>query len=138
MYIVSVRKSKGIAVIQVEFEGHILRFPLTKKSCIGLGQYMFERGQHSWLYSSTIDYPKEVKPSFRYDIRELMMEGYKKAYGDFSGVQEKRIGDYEIRGNKYVSIAINVKNPKDSHCFDINPDVGNDNAFIRACSWFED
>lgn len=49
-------------------------------------------------------------------------------------VQETVVGDYEIRGNQYVAIAINVKNPKDSHYFDIDPDVNN-NAFIRACGW---
>lgn len=49
-------------------------------------------------------------------------------------VQETVVGDYEIRGNQYVAIAINVNNPKDSHYFDIDPDVNN-NAFIRACGW---
>jgi hypothetical protein len=51
-----------------------------------------------------------------------------------NAVQETVVGDYEIRGNEYVAIAINVNNPKDSHYFDIDPDVNN-NAFVRACGW---
>jgi len=45
-----------------------------------------------------------------------------------------REGDYEIRGNKYVAIAININDAKDSHYFDIDPDVYN-NAFNRAIAW---
>ena len=41
---------------------------------------------------------------------------------------------YYISGNRYLAIAINVKNPKDAHHFSIDPDVNND-AFIRACGW---
>jgi hypothetical protein len=49
-------------------------------------------------------------------------------------VQEERIGDYEIRGNQYVAIAVNVNDAKDSHYFTIDPEVNND-AFVRACGW---
>lgn len=44
------------------------------------------------------------------------------------------VGDYEICGNKYVAIAINIKKPQDAHYFDIDPEVNND-AFVRACGW---
>lgn len=46
----------------------------------------------------------------------------------------KRVGNYEIYGNKYVAIAINVLDPKDSHYFTIDPEANND-AFVRACGW---
>lgn len=49
-------------------------------------------------------------------------------------VQKERVGDYEIYGNMYIAIAVNVNNPKDSHYFDIDPEVNN-NAFVRACGW---
>ena len=44
------------------------------------------------------------------------------------------VGEYEISGNQFIAIAINKTNPKDSHWFEIDPDVNND-AFIRACGW---
>ena len=42
--------------------------------------------------------------------------------------------DYFITGNQYLAIAINLKDPKDAHYFDIDPEVNND-AFVRACGW---
>jgi len=44
----------------------------------------------------------------------------------------RTVSDYEIAGNQYIAIAINIYYPKDFHYFDIDSDINND-AFIRAC-----
>lgn len=41
---------------------------------------------------------------------------------------------YEIVGNQFLAIAVNMDKPEDVHYFDIDPEVNND-AFVRACGW---
>jgi hypothetical protein len=128
---VSVTKNNGVAVVSIDSDEGKKFFPLTKRGCIAAGKHLAEIGADSWSNSSSVDFPKEVKPRFRHNVSDLMGEGFRSVP---TIVQETVVGDYEIRGNQYVAIAINVKNPNDSHCFDIDPDVNN-NAFIRACGW---
>lgn len=128
---VSVTRIDGEAVVSINAAEGRKFFPLTKRGCIAAGKYLAEIRAESWSNSSSVDFPKEVKRSFRHDVSELMMQGYRSIPPI---VQETVVGDYEIRGNQYVAIAINVKNPSDSHLFDIDPDVNN-NAFVRACGW---
>ena len=129
MIFVSVTKNDGQAVVSINAAQERKYFPLTKRGCIAAGKWLAEIGADSWSNSSSVDFPKEVKPRFRHNVSDLMTEGFRSVP---PVVQETVVGDYEIRGNQYVAIAINVKNPKDSHYFD--PDVNN-NAFIRACGW---
>jgi len=58
----------------------------------------------------------------------------KKRYLQSRSVRSKRVEEYEIRGNKYIAIAINVNDPTDAHYFTIDPEVNND-AFVRATGW---
>lgn len=51
-----------------------------------------------------------------------------------SPLSHARIEGYEIYGNQFVAIAMNVNDAADPHHFGIDPDVNN-NAFIRACGW---
>jgi hypothetical protein len=132
MIFVSVRKNdEGQAVVSINAAEGTKHFPLTKRGCIAAGKWLGEIRAEDWSNSSSVDYPKEIKPSFRHNVSELMIQGYRSIP---PVVQEALVGEYEIRGNKYVAIAINVKNPLDSHRFDIDPDVNN-NAFVRACGW---
>ena len=128
---VSVTTNDGQAVVSINSAEGKKYFPLTKRGCIAAGKYLAEIGAESWSNSSSVDFPKEIKPSFRHNVSDLMVEGFRLVP---PVVQETVVGNYEIRGNQYVAIAINVKNPKDSHYFDIDPGVNN-NAFIRACGW---
>ena len=137
-YYVSVVKVKNVPTIKIEGEGATTNFPLNKRGGRAAGRFLFLKQQESWMCSSTVDHPKEVHPDFRHDLRELMEEGWHAAKAEVTPstevVQQERVEDYEIRGNKFIAIAINVNNPEDVHYFDIDPDVNN-NAFIRACGW---
>lgn len=133
-YFVSVTMYQGRACVKVDGRADgIMYFPLTAKGCRAAGAWIAEKKQESWMNSSSVDFPKEIKPSFRHDVRELMNEGFAACIPD-EVVKHDRVGDYEIYGNQFVAIAVNVNNPKDSHYFNIDPDVNN-NAFIRACGW---
>lgn len=67
--------------------------------------------------------PEELTPDFSICIKYELQR-----------VRKKIVGKYEIHGNQYVAIAVNRDDPKDSHYFDIDPEVNND-AFVRACGW---
>lgn len=133
-YYVSVTLHDGSPVVSVDGRGgNIKYFPLTKRGCRAAGAWLFAEKQESWMNSSSVDFPQEVKKGFRHDVRELMEEGFTASL-PAPVVQHERVEDYEIYGNQFVAIAVNVNNPKDSHYFDIDPEVNN-NAFIRACGW---
>jgi hypothetical protein len=145
-YFLTISKIQNVAFLRIERNSpqEPKYFKLTKKGCIDAGKFLFNEKQENWQHSSTLDFPHEIKPSFRYNVLDLIQEGYQLAQLNLdkpaneslkdSIIQQARVGDYEIRGNQYVAIAVNVNNPKDSHYFDIDPDVNN-NAFIRAQGW---
>jgi len=133
---VSITKHEGEAVIEVDFNNRQQGssfFPLTKRGCIEAGKWLHRLGVGSWLNSSSVDSPREVKKSFRHNVSDLMDEGYRQLVLP-EVVKAERVGEYEIRGNQHIAIAINVNDPKDAHYFTIDPEVNND-AFIRACGW---
>ena len=77
---VSVTKYKGLAVVQVRIGTNHLRYPLTKAGCLQAGRDIhtgFKGRVDSWMNSSSVDFPQEVKRGFRWDVRELMAEGFR-------------------------------------------------------------
>ena len=65
----------------------IRSFPLTKKGCISMGKFIWSSGATHWMCSSSVDFPKESKPSFKWDVRHLLNQGwaeasYKARHGD--------------------------------------------------------
>ena len=133
-YFVSVCKYLDRPHVKVDGRGgNVMYFPLTIKGCKAAGAWLYAEKQESWMNSSSVDFPEEVKKGFRHDVRELMAEGYR-ACLPAEVVRHERVEDYEIYGNQHVAIAVNVFNPSDSHYFTIDPEVNND-AFIRACGW---
>ena len=76
-YHVSVSKHIGKPVLIVlDSQDKAKIHPLTKASCIQAGRDMFLAGQESWTNSSTVDFPQEIRPGFKHDIRELMNAGF--------------------------------------------------------------
>jgi hypothetical protein len=76
---VSVTKYKGKAVVDVRIGQNHLRYPLTKAGCLAAGRDIFKgfNGEvDSWMNSSSVDFPQEVKPGFKWDVRELMSQGF--------------------------------------------------------------
>lgn len=133
-YFVSVTRHEGQAVVKVDGRGgNIAYFPLTVRGCREAGAWLYAEKQESWMNSSSVDFPQEVKKHFRHDVRELMEEGFT-ACVPAPAVRHERVEDYEIYGNQHVAIAVNVNNPRDSHYFTLDPGVNND-AFVRACGW---
>jgi hypothetical protein len=59
-----------------ESDTHYQVHPLTKPGCVRAGRALFEAGHESWLYSSSVDFPREYKPRFRHDVRDLIRQGY--------------------------------------------------------------
>lgn len=77
---VSVEKHKGEAVIKVRIGDKAYRYPLTKAGCLQAGREIYTRfdGEvESWMNSSSVDFPQEVKKGFRWDVREVMAEGFR-------------------------------------------------------------
>lgn len=133
-YFVSVTKHEGKPAVKVDGRGGNIRyFPLTIKGCKAAGAWLYAEKQESWMCSSSVDFPNEVKRGCHYDVRTLMSEGYAACVPP-PAIRTERVGDYAVCGNQHVAIAINVNNPADSHYFTIDPDVNND-AFVRACGW---
>lgn len=56
------------------------RFPLDRDSCMAVGKLLFDLGAEHWSCRSSIDFPEEIVPRCRLDIRELVLRGYHKAY----------------------------------------------------------
>ena len=76
-YFVSVTNHEDKPVVQIRDDNDIpVRFPLTKLGCIEAGKYLRNQKQESWLCSSSVDFPKEVKKGFKYDVHELLYQGY--------------------------------------------------------------
>lgn len=76
---VSVDKVKGVAVVKVRIGDKHRHYPLTKVGCRTAGKELFEAGAESWMNSSSVDFPHEVKRGFRHDVHELMTEGFRTA-----------------------------------------------------------
>ena len=76
---VTVTVHEGMAVIEVRRGKTPTRFLLTKRGCLAAGHHLCTSGVSSWLYSSSVDYPKDYKKSFRYDARELIEQGFRAA-----------------------------------------------------------
>ena len=129
----------GTPSVEITLDHRTCYFPLTKKGCIEAGKRLCEEKITSWMCSSSVDFPREYKKSFnrKYNVSDLIDQGYTSAMAP-PAIEEKRVGDYEIRGNQFVAIAINVNNASDSYVFDIDPfdiDPKDRNAFIKACIW---
>lgn len=76
-YFVSVTNDEGKAVVQIRDDNDSpVQFPLTKRGCLEAGKYLRTKQQESWLCSSSVDFPREVKKSFKYDVHELLSQGY--------------------------------------------------------------
>jgi len=76
-YYVSVEKRMKEAVLRVRDDGNrIRRYPLTKAGCLQAGRDLFADGVENWMNSSSVDFPQEVKPGFKHDVRELMTQGF--------------------------------------------------------------
>ena len=76
-YHVKITKSLGKPVVSVRNDkGRLRSFPLTKEGCLAAGEYLHRRGQNDWLCSSSLDFPRDVAPRFRYDPRTLIREGW--------------------------------------------------------------
>lgn len=79
---VSVTKYKGKPVVEVRIGENRLRYPLTADGCRAAGRDIYKgfNGQvESWMNSSSVDFPQEVKKGCRLDVRELMAEGFRAA-----------------------------------------------------------
>lgn len=50
---------------------------MTKRGCIAAGKWLAEIGAEDWSNSSSVDFPKEVKPRFRHNVSDLMVEGFR-------------------------------------------------------------
>jgi hypothetical protein len=78
-YFVTVTKQADDAVIEIDGGGRNEQFPLTKRGCLAAGRYLFNAKQESWMCSSSVDFPKEVKPTFRHNVHDLIQEGFSEA-----------------------------------------------------------
>ena len=138
------------AIIQADSPSLItakgVSFPLTKRGCMKMGEFLFNSQVSHWLCSSSIDFPREIKPSFKYDVRDLLDSGWKDAckkqggkpdesLGHDESVSHERIGEWEIYGNAFVAIMINVHDPSDSYSYSIGGRRDSSyNAFDEAMS----
>lgn len=70
---------EGEAIIYVttsaEAEPLIVR-RLTKQGVMEIGRWLAVNGYRDWAYCSSCDFPREYKPGFRYDVRELIIDGW--------------------------------------------------------------
>ncbi len=41
--------------------------PLTPRGCAEVGRWLSSRGFSRWLYSSSVDFPKDVRPGIKFD-----------------------------------------------------------------------
>jgi len=55
-------------------------FPLTLKGCRECGAWLFKQGIDEWMCSSDVDFPRERKPWFNYDVRDIIQQGYEAAH----------------------------------------------------------
>jgi len=74
---VSVEKYDGVACVRVRIGEKFRRYVLTKAGCIQAGRELFHAGAESWMNSSSVDFPQEVKRGFKWDVHELMDQGFR-------------------------------------------------------------
>ena len=55
-----------------------LNYPLTKAGCQKAAQDIHSAGAESWMCSSSVDFPQEVKPRCRLDIHDIMGKEFQK------------------------------------------------------------
>lgn len=101
---VSVTRNETQAVLRVRAnETH--DYPLTKNGCLQAGRDLFNSGAESWLCSSSVDFPEEVKKSFKHDIRELLDQGFQeeqeKIYAPRKSLIKKML-DFCKNSNKFI------------------------------------
>lgn len=77
MTFLTIEEVDGVAILEVQCCYGIKHFPLTKLGCIKAGAYLKSIGCDSWMYSSSLDFPREYKKSFKYNVNELILEGHK-------------------------------------------------------------
>lgn len=77
---VTVTKVLGKPVVQVRIGTEIVNYPLTRVGCLNAGRAIQASGAESWQNSSSVDFPQEVKPGCRLDVREIMSEGFQAAF----------------------------------------------------------
>lgn len=80
---VSVERHDGVACIKVRIGDKHRRYVLTKAGCLQAGRELHAAGAESWMNSSSVDFPQEVKRGFKWDVRELMDEGFRAALEEF-------------------------------------------------------
>lgn len=56
------------------------RFSLDQNGCAAAGKLLFDIGAQHWRCSSSVDFPDEVVPQCRLDVRELVAAGYREAF----------------------------------------------------------
>jgi hypothetical protein len=88
---VSVTKHKGEPVVQVRIRDKHRHYPLTAKGCRQAGHDLYHAGAESWMNSSSVDFPQEVKKGCRLDVRELMGEGFQAALTEYQRPQKELV-----------------------------------------------
>lgn len=76
IFISLTRNVHSIAVVSIRYSEGVADFPLTKRGCIAAGKFLSEIKAESWMFSSSVDFPKEVKPSFRHNVLDLIDQGF--------------------------------------------------------------
>lgn len=56
------------------------RFPLDRNGCIAAGKLLFDIGAEHWRCSSSVDFPADIVPRCRLDVRNLVADGYHAAF----------------------------------------------------------
>jgi hypothetical protein len=75
-----------------KLDGKTKNYPLTAAGCRQAGRDIFKSGAETWMNSSSVDFPQEVKKGCRLDVRELMSEGFTKALEEHSRPQKELVG----------------------------------------------
>ena len=75
---VRLEKVEGKAVVVVKTNQHE-KYPLTFAGCRQVGADLYAGGFETYTCSSSVDFPEEIKPSFRGDVRSLINEGFREA-----------------------------------------------------------
>lgn len=77
---VSVGKHKGEPVVTVRYGDRSQKhYPLTAAGCRQAGAELHAAGVEDWMHSSSVNWPNEVKPTFRGDVSEYMGQGFRAA-----------------------------------------------------------
>ncbi len=77
---VTVTLNRKQPVVKVRIGEKERFYPLTAAGCRQAGKELFEAGAESWMCSSSVDFPQELKKGCRLDVRELMNQGFRQAY----------------------------------------------------------